>query len=388
VVVPAKIVPAVFEECAAKGVKGIVLIAAGFKEIDDPQGESLHEQLTEIVDRAHIPVIGPNTFGMVNLHSMLNASFTPEFSLLKKGNIGLVSQSGGISHLLSFLAIRSGIGFSKIVGIGNRLNVDFAQMVDYLMHDPDTDVIMLYMEGVERPNQLINIAGNFRGKKPIIAYKTGTGDLGNKASRSHTGSLAGNKEIYSGAFSQAGILTVNSAEDLLDTAKALAVSPVPGGPGVAILSSQAGPGIAAADICQMGGLTIASFTSNTQNRINEILPPLALRVNPVDMGPAWYNPDAIVGILQAVIEDENVSGILLFMMFASANIDSIKGFSFLIEDKMPKKPLIACLSAPPGIWDKHIEHFEEAGILVNFPTPERAAKVMVNLNRYRNLIHA
>jgi len=180
---------------------------------------------------------------------------------------------------------------------------------------------------------------------------------------------------------------VNSVEDLLDTAKALDVSPIPNAPGVAILSSQAGPGIAAADICQMSDLKIVSFSDETQNRINEILPPLALRTNPVDMGPAWYNSEALVGILDAVMRDENIEGILLFMMFASANVDSIKGLSFLLKNRKPKKPLITCLSAPPGIWDEQIKQFEKASILVNFPTPERAARVMVNLNRWRNAGH-
>jgi len=386
VVLPAKLVPAIFEECLSKGVKGIVLISAGFKEIDDPIGVDLHEKLARIVNRANVPVIGPNTFGMINLQVNLNASFTPEFSLLKRGGIGLVSQSGGMCHQLCFMAIRNDIGFSKIVGIGNRLNVDFAQMVNYLMQDPDTHVIALYMEGIDRPRQLIDTAKAYKGKKPIIAYKTGIGDIGDSASRSHTGSLAGRGEIYSGAFAQAGILGLNSVEALLDTANALAGSPLPKGPGVAILSSQAGPGIAAADICQMGGLNIVSFTRETQERINEILPPLALRTNPVDMGPAWYNPEAMVGILRAAMRDENVAGILLFTMFASANIDSIKGLSSFGKDRGQKKPIITCLSAPPGIWDEQIKEFQEAAILVNFPTPERAATVMVNLNRYRNLV--
>jgi acyl-CoA synthetase (NDP forming) len=161
---------------------------------------------------------------------------------------------------------------------------------------------------------------------------------------------------------------------------------LPNGSGVAILSSQAGPGIAAADICQMGGLNMVSFTQDTQNRINDILPPLALRTNPVDMGPAWYDSEAVVGILQAAMRDENVAGILLFMMFASANVDSIKGLSFLLKDRGQKKPLITCLSAPPGIWDEQVKQLEEAAVLVNFPTPEKAARVMVNLNRYRSLI--
>ena len=386
VALPAKMVPAIFEECLAKGVKGIVLITAGFKEIDDPKGADLHNQLAKIVNRPNVPVIGPNTFGMINLHANLNASFTPEFSLLRKGSIGLASQSGGMCHLLSFMAMRDDIGFSKIVGIGNRLNVDFHQMVDYLMHDPDTYVITLYIEGIDDPKELINAANTYRGKKPVIAYKTGVGDIGDQASRSHTGSLAGRREIYSGAFGQAGIMEVNSMEDLLDTAKALAGSPVPNGSDVGILSSQAGPGIAAADICQTGGLNIVSFTGETQNKINDILPPLALRTNPVDMGPAWYDSEAIVGILQAVMRDEKVAGILLFMMFASANVDSIKSLSSLLKDGHQKKPLITCLSAPPGIWDVQIKQLEEAKVLVNFPTPERAARVMLNLNRYRNLI--
>lgn len=388
VVLPAKLVPAIFKECLAKGVKGIVLITAGFREIDDPIGADLHEQLAKIVNKPNVPVIGPNTFGMINLHANLNASFTPEFSLLKKGSIGLVSQSGGMCHLISFIALRDDIGFSKIVGIGNRLNVDFAQMVDYLMQDPDTNMIAIYMEGVDNPKELIDTAKAYGGKKPIIAYKTGLGDIGDRASRSHTGSMAGRGEIYSGAFSQSGILTVNSVEDLLDTAKALAVSPIPKAPGVAILSSQAGPGIAAADICQMSDLKIVSFNEETQKKINEILPPLALRTNPVDMGPAWYNSEALVGILHAVLRDANVEGILLFMMFASANVDSIKSLSFLLNYREQKKPLITCLSAPPGIWDDQIKQFEEDKIIVNFPTPERAARVMVNLNRYRSLINA
>ena len=388
VVLSAKLVPAIFEECLAKGVKGIVLITAGFKEIDDPVGSDLHEQLANIVNRPNVPVIGPNTFGMINLHANLNASFTPEFSLLRKGSIGLASQSGGMCHLLSFMAMRDDIGFSKIVGIGNRLNVDFVQMVNYLMHDPDTYVIALYIEGIDDPKELIDTAKTYKGKKPIIAYKTGVGNIGDKASHSHTGSMAGKGEIYSGAFSQAGIMEVNSMEDLLDTAKALAGSLVLGGSGVAILSSQAGPGIAAADICQMSALNIASFTQETRNRINEILPPLALRTNPVDMGPAWYNSEALVGILHAVMRDENVAGILLFMMFASANVDSIKSLSFLLNYREQKKPIITCLSAPPGIWDEQIKQCEEAKILVNFPTPERAARVMVNLNRYRRSINA
>jgi acyl-CoA synthetase (NDP forming) len=386
VALPSRMVPGVFEECIAKNVKGIVLITAGFKEIEDPQGTLLHKQISEIVNRAKVPVIGPNTFGMINLHANLNASFTPEFSRVRKGRIGLVSQSGGMCHLICFLAMRERIGFSKIIGLGNRLNVDFEHMIEYLIEDQDTGVIALYMEGIDQPRRLQETVRSLRGRKPIVAYKTGIGRLGDQASRSHTGSIAGRGELYSGAFTQAGVLEVAGVEELLDTAKALARCPVLSGSGVAILSSQAGPGIAAADRCQKSDLRIVPFTEETQARIHEILPPLALRVNPVDMGPAWYDSEAVAGILKAVLRDKNVNGILLFMMFASANVDSIRSLSFLMEEGEPRKPLITCLSAPPGIWDEHIERYEDARVLVNYSTPERAAEAMVNLNRYRRLV--
>jgi len=387
VVVPAKRVSAVFKECAAAHVKGIVLITAGFKEIDDPLGALLHDEIAKIAHEAKIPVIGPNTFGMVNLNANLNASFTPEFSLAKKGNIALVSQSGGISHLLGFLAMRDGVGFSKIVGLGNRLNVDFAKMVDYLMEDPDTRALALYVEGTDTPKNLLATAKRHRGKKPIVAYKTGSGAVGDAAARSHTGSLAGRHEIYTHAFKQAGILSVDSNQELLDTAKAFASCPIPSGPGIAVLSGQAGPSMAACDVCEERGLDIVRFSQKTQSRINELLPPLALRTNPVDMGPAWYDSKAIKGIVQAVMEDERVHGILFLMMFASANVEALKGITGLLKQWAQKKPVISCILSPPGIWDDQIQDLENAKALVNYETPERAAHVMANLWEYSRIQH-
>ncbi len=385
VVLPARLVPGVFRECASKGVKGIVLITAGFKEIDDPMGADLHDEIAGIVNQAGIPVIGPNTFGMINFHVELNASFTPEFSRLKKGGICLVSQSGGISHLLGFMAMRADVGFSKIVGLGNRLNIDFAEMLEYLMDDPDTKVMVLYIEGVDQPRDLIESAKKYNGNKPIIAYKTGKGRVGDHASLSHTGSMAGRHGIYTGALSQAGILTVDNTETLLDTAKALSACPIPDGPGVGVLSGQAGPGMAACDLCEAKGLKIVRFTGNTQQMVNELLPPLALRTNPVDMGPAWYDSSAIKEIIQAVMDDDNVDGTLILMMFASANVGAVSGISDLLKKWAQKKPVISCIQSPPGIWDEQIGALEESGALVNYPTPERAARAMVNLWEYKKI---
>ncbi|MDZ7699408.1 MAG: CoA-binding protein [Deltaproteobacteria bacterium] len=385
VVLPARLVPDIFRECVQKGVKGIVLITAGFKEIDDPAGDRLHADIARIANEARIPVIGPNTFGMINFHAHLNASFTPEFSQLRSGGIALVSQSGGISHLLGFLAMRSDVGFSKIVGLGNRLNVDFAEMIRYLSDDPDTRVIVLYVEGIDDPAALMQAARAARGKKPIIGYKTGRGSVSDAASRSHTGSLAGSHAVYTHAFTQGGILHIDDSESLLDAAKTLSLSPLPQGSGVAVLSGQAGPSMAACDVCEEHGLHIVSFSDTTQETINALLPPLALRTNPVDMGPAWYNSEAIAGIIRAVMTDPGVDAILLLTMFASANVDVLKGIRHLLMTWNQKKPLLACIQSPPGIWDAEIQELEGAGALVNFPSPERAAMALVNLWRMHRL---
>jgi acyl-CoA synthetase (NDP forming) len=258
-------------------------------------------------------------------------------------------------------------------------------MLQYLEQDPQTRVIVLYVEGIDDPATLVRTAKTLRGKKPIIGYKTGRGSVSDAASKSHTGSLAGSHSVYTHAFSQGGILHIDNSEALLDTAKALSLSPLPKGSGVAVLSGQAGPSMAACDVCEGNGLDIVSFSDTTQETINDLLPPLALRTNPVDMGPAWYNSEAIGGIIQAVMRDPGVDAILLLTMFASANVDVLKGIRNLLIDWGQKKPLLCCIQAPPGVWDDQIQELEQARALVNFPSPERAAIALVNLWRMSKL---
>ena len=382
---PSRLVPEIIRNCAEKDVKGIVLITAGFREIEDESGGRLQDEIMYIADEAGIPVIGPNTFGIVNLHARLNASFTPEFSDIRKGGISLLSQSGGMSHLMGFLSMRDDFGFSKIVGLGNRCNIDFADMIPYLMRDSYTRVIALYVEGVNNPRRLFEVAKGFRDKKPIIAYKVGLSAVSDLASKSHTGSLAGRHEIYEGSFKQAGILTVESTLELLDTAKVLSSSPLPEGCTVAVLSGQAGPAMAACDICEKEGLRIIPFSEETQKRIDNLLPPMAIRTNPVDMGPAWYDSQAIRGIVESVLRDTAIDAILLCIMFASANEGSIRALSGLLTQWGRKKPIVCCFSSPPGIWEEEIASLVEKGGITNYATPEEAAKSLSALWKYKRI---
>jgi acyl-CoA synthetase (NDP forming) len=303
--------------------------------------------------------------------------------LVKKGGISFVSQSGGMSHLMGFLSIKNKVGFSKIIGLGNRCNVDFAEMVEYLIKDSQTKVIAMYMEGIDHPKKLMEVTKRNR-EKPILAYKVGRSRTSDQASQFHTGSLAGKHEIYESAFKQAGILAIESSEGLLDASKALTLCPIPRGNRVAVLSGQAGPGMAACDVCEMEGLSIPPFTPKTQKRVEELLPPLAIRTNPVDMGPAWYDSEAIKGIVHTVMDDKNIDALIVCIMFASANRSAVGILTDLLMERSISKPILCCFSAPAGIWDDEIRRLEGAGI-PNYPTPERAAKSLVHLYRYKKM---
>lgn len=381
IVVPASSVPGTLHECGQKGVKGVVLITAGYKEIEDSQGEVLEREIKEIAKQYEIPIIGPNTFGFVNMTDGVNASFTYEFSLIKKGGVTLISQSGGFCHLCGFLAMEERMGMAKLMSLGNRVNVDFPEALRHFVEEDDaTRVIALYIEGLDEPRGLLETARSMGGKKPIIAYKAGKSEKGDSASRFHTGSLAGNYQIWKGALHQARILEVASAEDLIDTAKVLDVCAPLQGNRIAVLSGQAGPGMIAADALEDVGLRLAGFTAGTQEKINDLLPPVAIRTNPVDMGPAWYSPKAMLDILKVTLEDEGVDGVIFIAMFASANLEVTKTMEELMKDIEPfEKPVVACFTAPAGVWDEEIKRMDgEKGVVI-IHTPERAAKAMGNL---------
>jgi acyl-CoA synthetase (NDP forming) len=386
IAVRTSLVPSILNECASKGVKGVVLITAGFKEIDDKAGAELQEEVAAIANRANIKIVGPNTFGMVNLHANLNASFTPEFSLTQIGDISLVSQSGGFCHLIAPLAMAEHVGLSKIIGIGNRCNVDFADILEYLADDPDTRVIMMYVEGIDNARRLFEVASDVCRKKPIIALKAGRFGSKDEAARSHTGSLAGRHEIYTAAFQQAGIIMADSSTELLDIAKAISLCPLPKGNRVAVLSGQAGPGIIMSDICEQHGLVLADFSPQTTERVHQLLPPLAMRSNPIDMGPAWYDWETTRKVIEIVLADENTDSLLLYAAYASANKPLLNEISSLLKSPSCKKPIISCFPSPSGIWIEEKCNFTESGIAL-YATPERAAEALAGLIKWSQIVN-
>jgi len=379
IIIPAQWVLGVVKDCIEIGVKGIVMITGGFKEVGDENGTHLQEQIAELANGAGIPIIGPNTFGILNRGIGMNASFSPDFSAAKKGNVAIVSQSGGVTHVIGYMAMRNNVGLGKIMGLGNRCNIDFADALDFLMQDPDTKVIAMYMEGMDNPRQLIETAQRHRGRKPVVVLKSGSAAQSNEASLSHTGTLAGSHEIYAAGLRQAGILCVNSVEEMVDAVKILDAAPLWDGINTAIVSGQAGPAIIACDALERNGLAVLPFNKSLQSKINDILPPLTMRSNPVDLGPAWYQLKLFKGITEVICEDDDIAAILLVIVLGEGNKHFIKGISAMLSDLSERKPVVGCFVFPSTEWDKDVAAIEEASAFVSYPSPERAAGALANL---------
>ena len=379
VVIPAELTPATVEECAAKGVRGVILVSGGFREVGTKIGAGLQSQLKEIADRGGIKIIGPNTLGFVNPRARLNASFQYTLGLSQPGNVAVAAQSGGATAYIVHALTNHNVGISKAIGLGNRCNLDFDEVVGYFGQDRDSEVIVLYIEGLEEPRKLLDVARKVAKRKPIIVYKVGRGEGVEKSTFSHTGALAGKYQFYKAAFRQAGMIVVDSISELVDKAKALAFQRAAGGNRIALFSVQAGPGIIMADKCAEAGLKLAQFTPTTKRKLKKLSSSLNTVHNPVDL--AWTSDDfdACRRMLKAVLADEGVDAIIVAALFYSSNMELMRAVADVAKDA--RKPIVVCLDSPKGTAYAEIDALETSGVPV-FPLPERAVSALAGLVRY------
>ena len=377
-VVPAEQAISVLKECVKKQVKGIIFVSAGFSEIGSDIGSNLQNQLKEIADKAAVKIIGPNTMGLMNTKANLNATFSPGLGLGKAGTVSVVSQSGGMCVYLVNALTDNNVGVGKVIGLGNRCNLDFDEMVEYLALDDETDVIVLYIEGLNNPGKLMNAALKTVRKKPIIVFKGGRSEESSTATRSHTGSLAGKYAYYKAAFIQSGMISVDTLTELADITKAVLLRPPAHGNRLAVLSLQAGPGIIAADKAREYGMRLSVFSQDTKIRLREKISPLLSIENPVDMAWTGSNIDTSREILTAVLGDEDVDAVIVSFISFSLSRELPKA---LIEVAATnRKPIIACVGSL-GSTEDTINALEEAGI-PTYPFPDRAITGLTGLVSY------
>jgi len=339
VVVPAKVVPLVMQQCAKVGAKSVIVITAGFKEVGK-EGKELEQQVIQITKQASIRVIGPNCLGVIVPTNKLNASFGGD--LPAAGAIGYLSQSGALLTAILDMANTNNIGFSKLISIGNKADVDELDIIKALGSDPDTKVIAGYLESISEGNAFVREAERISQDKPILLIKSGGTLAGARATSSHTGSLAGTDTAYECVFERAGIIRCDSIKSQFDYAQAFAYQPPPKGTSVAVITNAGGPGIMAADSIERQGLTFAKLTEKTINRLASTLPPAANFYNPIDvLGDALA--DRYEFALTVVLDDPNVD-IVLVLLTPQAMTQSAETAEAIVKVARQKttKPILAC----------------------------------------------
>lgn len=354
------IVPTVLEECGKKGIKGAIVITAGFKEVDE-EGAKLEQQLKEIAKKYNIKVIGPNCLGVMNLapKTMMNSTFlkiTP-----KSGEIALVSQSGAICAALVEDASAQGIGFSAVVSMGNKADMNEIDVLEMLADHEQTKVIVMYLEDMGDGQKFLKICKNITKnlKKPVLVLKSGRSPEGAKAAMSHTGALMGSDEIYEALLKQSGAIRVDTMGELFDYATAFSKQPLPLDGDLVIVSNAGGPAIISTDACSKLGIKMAKI-DDIRPKIDVVIPPWGSSRNPVDIvGDADYN--RFNNVLENVLSHKNV-GTVIAMCTPSATLDYNKLAEVIVNmSKKYKKTILASLMGlDEGIKNRQI--MAEGGI--------------------------
>jgi acetyl coenzyme A synthetase (ADP forming)-like protein len=383
IIVPAESVHQVMEQAAEKKVKGVIVITSGFKEIGG-SGVELENQLKEIVKQHSIRMIGPNCLGIINTNEdvMLNASFATKMP--KQGNIAFISQSGALCTAVLDFAHGQNIGFSKFISFGNKADVNEIDLLRYLKEDPETDVILMYLEDITNGFEFIEIAREITwdAKKPMIAIKSGTSVEGARAVASHTGSLAGSDATYEAILRQSGIQRVEGINELFYYAIAFANQPVPRGNRIAIVTNAGGPGIMATDAAIRYGLSLASFSKETKEKLKEHLPPTANIQNPVDViGDATH--ERYEAAIRQVLTDDDVSGAIIILSPQAMTdvLETARIVPNVVKDV--DKPVLCSFM---GIVDvsEGVQFLEQHGI-PNYTFPEAAVRAMASMVFFGNL---
>ncbi len=383
IVTPAPSVPGVIDECVKSGVKGAIIISAGFKEIG-PEGVKLEQQVLASAREAKMRIIGPNCLGVMSPITGINATFAK--GMARAGSVGFISQSGALLTAVLDWSMRENVGFSNVVSIGSMLDVDWGDLINYLGDDPRTSSIVIYMESIGNARNFLSAAREVALTKPIIVIKAGRTQAAAKAASSHTGSLAGSDDVLDAAFHRCGVLRVNKIADVFYMAEVLSKQPRPQGPNLTILTNAGGPGVLATDALVLGGGKLTEISESTMAKLNEILPGPWSHNNPIDiLGDA--SPERYAKSLQIAAADPNSDG-LLVVLTPQDMTDPTQTAEELrkIAPTIKYKPVIA--SWMGGVDVAAGEAILNRAGIPAFPYPDTATQVFNYMWQYANNLKA
>jgi acetyl coenzyme A synthetase (ADP forming)-like protein len=379
IVVPRQAIGAVLEDAVAKGVRGLVVITAGFREVGG-EGELEEERLKVAVRDAGIRMVGPNCMGVINTDPAINMNATFAATRPKRGTAGFMSQSGALGEMILARAHDIGLGIAYFVSMGNKTDVSGNDLIEEWEDDPRVKVILMYLESFGNPARFAAITRRAARKKPIVAVKSGRTAAGARAAFSHTGALAGTEVAVDTLLEQCGVLRVATMNHMFTVASAFANQPLPRGNRIAILTNAGGPAIMATDACATLGLDISELEGATQKALRGVLVPEASVRNPIDM-IASADGARYAAALDILKHDESIDGLIVLFVsplminaleVAQAVIDAARG---------ARQPILTCFMGK-GLGQQGVDALRDAGIPV-YMFPEEAARAMAALNRYR-----
>jgi acetyltransferase len=373
-VIPAKYVAGALEECGQKGVKGAIIISAGFRETGS-EGVKMERALIEIARKYNIRMVGPNVLGVIDTVGKMNASFA--VGMPRRGKIAFMSQSGALCTSILDMALAQNVGFSRFVSLGNKADLNELDFIEAWGADPESRVIMGYLEGIVNGARFLDVARQVTKTKPMIAVKSGTTSAGSRAVSSHTGTLAGSERAYDAAFNQAGVIRANSVQDLFDYSIAFARQPLPKG-GIAIVTNAGGPGIMATDALERAGLSLASMSAETMDALRQNLPHAASVLNPIDvLGDA--RADRYAMAINTALNDPDVGGVIVIL--TPQVMTEIEETARVVGEASKKydKPIFASFmgEATTSAGVKILNEY----LVPNYLVPERAVAAMKQMYR-------
>jgi len=379
IVVPKEYALNVIEECGQKGVKGLVVITAGFRETGE-HGAGLEEELIKVIKKYNMRMVGPNCMGVVNTAPAvrMDATFAPEHPL--EGKVGFLSQSGGLGVVILNLINKLNLGFSMFVSLGNKTDISGNDILEYWEDDHDTAIILMYLESFGNPRKFTRMAKRISRKKPLIAVKAGRTTAGARAASSHTGALAEADIAADALFDQCGVIRVSSIEEMFDLALAFSDQPLPEGNRVAILTNTGGPGIMATDACANLGLDIVDFSGDTKKKLAAILPDEASISNPLDL-IASGGPEDYARALDLILKDPKVDSVIVISV-PPIMLNPLE-VAVKIADvaAQHKKPVLGCFMGKEIIYEKMVK--KEIPEFPIYQFPESPAKALAAMVKYK-----
>ncbi|MDI6879978.1 MAG: CoA-binding protein [Desulfitobacteriaceae bacterium] len=383
-IIPVNALFGALQECSEKGVKTVIVNASGFAEVGG-EGERLQEELVRVAREGGMRVVGPNTIGVFNPIDSVFPTFSQAMVTEKvpKGSISFISQSGAVGGSMLSRAWEQGIGFSRCISSGNEADLTTADFIDYLVDDPATAVICIYLEGIADEEEFRRAVGKAAAKnKPIVVYKNGRTDLGARAVRAHTGSIAGVDEHFQELCNEYGLIRAHDLESIFDAGLALSCQPLPRGNRMGIISTSGGACGIGVDNCLLSGLEVPEFSKATADWLKSIIPDYGSARNPVDTtAQVGLNPEYFTKSLKVVADDPNIDGLILLLTTMADPLAAELAKGVVTISQQTNKPIVVGWTIAQSLAPDGMAFLMEHGIPL-YPSPEKAVRAMVALNNY------